>query len=65
MIYGLLETLQYEIEPEKRVVIHFGWPSSSWLDRMSIGFMTFKLMRLPRRFKKFDFVIERFKTAAN
>lgn len=58
MIYGLLETLQYEVEPDKKITIHFGWPSSSWIDRISIGFMIFKLMRLPRRFPKFDFVIE-------
>ncbi len=58
MIYGLLETLQYEVEADKKLTIHFGWPSSSWLDRMSIGLMTFKLMRLPRRFKKFNYVIE-------
>lgn len=58
MIYGLLETLQYEVEEDKKITIHFGWPSSSWLDRMSIGLMTFKLMRLPRRFSKFNYVIE-------
>jgi len=61
MIYGLLETLKYEVGPEKRITFHFGWPSSSWIDRMSIGFMIFKLMRLPKRFPDFDFVIEHFK----
>jgi len=63
MIYGLLETLQYEVEPEKKITVHFGWPSSSWIDRISIGFMIFKLMRLPKRFPKFDFVIEHIKRA--
>ena len=58
MIYGLLQTLQYEVEPDKKITLHFGWPSSSWIDRLSIGFMIFKLMRLPRRFPKFNFVIE-------
>ena len=58
MIYGLLQTLQYEVEPDKKIVLHFGWPSSSWIDRISIGFMIFKLMRLPKRFPMFDFVIE-------
>ncbi len=63
MIYGFLQTIQYEVEKEKKVTLHFGWPSSSWIDRMSIGFMIFKLMRLPKRFPNFDFVIEYFKKA--
>jgi amino acid transporter len=58
MIYGLLDTLQYEVEPDKKLTLHFGWPSSSWIDRISIGFMIFRLMRLPKRFPKFNFVIE-------
>jgi len=37
--------------------VHFGWPMSSWLDRLSIGVMVFNLMRLPRVFPKFQFVI--------
>lgn len=58
MIYGFLETLKYEIEPDKKLTLHFGWPSSSWIDRISIGFMMYRLMRLPKRFPKFNFVIE-------
>jgi amino acid transporter len=55
MIYGLLETLNYEIEPEKEIHLHFGWPLSSWIDRISIGLMIFKLMRMPRKFPRFHF----------
>lgn len=55
MIYGLLETLNYEVEPEKEIHLHFGWPLSSWIDRISIGLMIFKLMRMPRRFPRFHF----------
>jgi hypothetical protein len=58
MIYGLLETLSYEVEPEKELHLHFGWPLSSWIDRISIGFMIFKLMRLPRRFPRFHYHID-------
>jgi hypothetical protein len=39
------------------VFVHFGWPLSSWLDRLSIGVMVFNLMRLPRRFPQFAFDI--------
>jgi len=55
MIYGLLETLNYEVEPEKEIHLHFGWPLSSWIDRISIGMMIFKLMRMPRKFPRFHF----------
>jgi hypothetical protein len=43
--------------PESQITVYFGWPMSSWLDRLSIGVMVFNLMRLPRIFPKFQFVI--------
>ncbi len=55
MIHGLLEMINYEIEPEKEIHLHFGWPLSSWIDRISIGLMIFKLMRMPRKFPRFHF----------
>ncbi|MGE5352749.1 MAG: APC family permease [Acidobacteriota bacterium] len=58
MIIALLKTLDYEMPPEKRLHIHFGWPLSSWLDRMSIGVMIYNIINLPRKFPKFNFVIE-------
>ena len=54
---GLLKVIEYELA-DRRVVIHFGWPLSSWLDRMSIGVMVFNIMRLPRKFPRFDFHID-------
>jgi len=42
------------------VIVHLGWPMSSWLDRFSIGVMVFSLMKLPKLFPEFDFVIEHF-----
>jgi len=56
-IIGLLKVIDYEL-PERKVGIHFGWPLSSWLDRMSIGVMVFNIMRLPRKFPRFDFHID-------
>ena len=54
---SLLNLIEYEM-PENEVTVHFGWPLSSWLDRLSIGVMMFKLMRLPRRFPQFNFVVD-------
>jgi hypothetical protein len=54
---SLLNLIEYEM-PEHEVTVHFGWPLSSWLDRLSIGVMMFKLMRLPRRFPQFNFVVD-------
>ncbi|MGO9569929.1 MAG: APC family permease [Desulfomonilaceae bacterium] len=54
---GLLKVIEYELG-DRKVVIHFGWPLSSWLDRMSIGVMVFNITRLPRKFPRFDFHID-------
>jgi amino acid transporter len=51
---NLLKIVEYELA-DRRVFVHFGWPLSSWWDRMAIGVMVFNLMRLPRLFPKFDF----------
>ncbi|MGO9116869.1 MAG: APC family permease [Desulfomonilaceae bacterium] len=56
-IVGLLKVIDYEL-PDRKIVIHFGWPLSSWLDRMAIGVMVFNIMRLPRKFPRFDFHID-------
>ncbi len=58
-IMELLYVLKYEL-PDREITIHFGWPLSSWLDRFSIGVMVFSIMRLPRMFPEFNFVIEYF-----
>jgi hypothetical protein len=56
-IVSLLKLIEYEM-PEQKVRVHFGWPLSSWLDRLSIGVMVFNLLRLPRRFPQFRFTID-------
>jgi hypothetical protein len=56
-ITALLKVVEYELA-DRVIVIHFGWPLSSWLDRMAIGVMVFNIMRLPKRFPGFDFHID-------
>ncbi|HEX9655899.1 MAG TPA: amino acid permease [Bacteroidota bacterium] len=56
-ITELLYVLKYEL-PHKRITLHFGWPLSSWLDRFSIGVMVFSIMKLPKLFPEFSFVME-------
>jgi len=58
-ITEILYTIDYEL-PDKKVVVHFGWPLSSWIDRLSTGVMVFSIMRLPKLFPRFTFVIEYF-----
>jgi len=53
---SLLKVVEYELA-DRQVVVHFGWPLSSWFDRMAIGVMVFNLMRLPRLFPRFEFDI--------
>jgi hypothetical protein len=52
----VLRIVQYEL-PDRNVTIHFGWPLSSWLDRLAVGVMVFNLMTLPRKFPQFNFEI--------
>jgi hypothetical protein len=54
---SLLRVVAYELG-DRHVVVHIGWPLSSWLDRLAIGVMVFNLMRLPRLFPQFEFLIQ-------
>ena len=56
-IVNILRVMEYEMG-DRNVVVHFGWPMSSWLDRMSIGVMIYNLLKLPRQYPKFKFAIE-------
>jgi hypothetical protein len=53
---AFLKVVEYELA-DRSVTIHFGWPMSSWSDRLAIGVLVFNLMRLPRLFPSFDFSI--------
>ena len=56
-ILSILYTVNYEF-PDKKIVVHFGWPMSSWIDRASIGVMIFSIMKLPSLFPEYNFIIE-------
>lgn len=58
-ITEILYAIDYEL-PHKKITVHLGWPTSSWIDRLSIGVMIHGIMRLPNLFPRFDFVIEYF-----
>jgi hypothetical protein len=57
---SLLKVVEYELA-DHQVVVHFGWPLSSWWDRLAVGVMVFNLMRLPRMFPQFDFDMHYFR----
>jgi hypothetical protein len=56
-ITALLALVQEELGG-RPVVIHLGWPTSSWLDRMATGIFVWNVLRLPRAFPKLSFKIE-------
>jgi amino acid transporter len=58
-ITEILYALDYEL-PHKKITVHLGWPTSSWIDRLSIGVMILSVMRLPKIFPRFNFAIEYF-----
>ena len=54
---AVLALLQEELEG-RDVHVHFGWPTSSWLDRLAVGVFVANLMRLPKQFPKLAFSID-------
>ncbi len=59
-IVAILGLILYEMD-NKNITCHFGWPTSSWYDRLSTGVMVFQFMRLPKMFPKINFKMEQFK----
>lgn len=57
IIHSLISNLKYDF-PKRDITFHLGWPTSSWIDRLSIGVMVLSLMRLPKAFPQYNFVIE-------
>ncbi len=55
-LVALLRVVEYEFAG-RQVTVHLGWPMSSWLDRIAIGVMIFNMMRLPRLFPQFRFIM--------
>jgi amino acid transporter len=56
-IRAILSLLAEELEG-RDVHVHFGWPTSSWLDRMAVGVFVASLMRLPKAFPRFTFSMD-------
>src|SRR5439155_23289382 len=56
-LVAFIDLMRYDF-PDKQITFHLGWPTSSWIDRISTGVVVFSLMRLPRRFPMYDFLIE-------
>ena len=56
-IDAILELLEEELGG-RDVTAHFGWPTSSWLDRMATGIIIANLMRLPGIYPRIRFQIE-------
>jgi amino acid transporter len=56
-ITAILTLLQEELDG-REVTVHFGWPTSSWLDRMATGVFVANIMRLPAAFPRLRFAIE-------
>jgi amino acid transporter len=56
-IREIIELVHYEF-PGRSITFHFGWPLSSWWDRLSTGVMVYGLMKLPKEYPEYDFVIE-------
>jgi amino acid transporter len=56
-ITAMLALLEEELEG-REVHVHFGWPTSSWLDRLAVGVFVANLMRLPKQFPQLDFSID-------
>ena len=54
---AVLALLGEELEG-RPVHVHFGWPTSSWLDRMAVGVFVANLMRLPKQFPTLTFSID-------
>lgn len=59
-IVAVLDLMVYEL-PHKNITVHFGWPTSSWMDRLSTGVMVFQFMRVPTLFPQVNFRIEQYK----
>jgi amino acid transporter len=57
-IRSILALLEEELSG-REVSVHFGWPTSSWLDRMATGVFVANLLQLPRRYPGLRFAIEK------
>jgi hypothetical protein len=62
-INAVLALIEEELG-ERDVTVHFGWPTSSWMDRIATGVLVAKIMRLPAAHPRLRFAIEHGRSAA-
>ena len=62
-ITAILALIEEELTG-RDITVHFGWPTSSWLDRLATGVLVWNLSRLPRKHPKLNFRIEYLPAAA-
>jgi hypothetical protein len=62
-ITAILTLIEEELSG-RDITIHFGWPTSSWLDRLATGVLVWNLSRLPRKHPGLSFRIEYMPPAA-
>ncbi|PMP93026.1 MAG: amino acid transporter [Hydrogenobaculum sp.] len=53
----LLEDINNQY-PDKIFNIHFGWPLSSWFERIFTGVMVYNILQMPKQFPNWNFFIE-------
>ncbi len=58
-IVAILHLLVYELS-YKNITVHFGWPTSSWFDRLSTGVMVYQFINLPKHFPTINYKMEWF-----
>lgn len=44
--------------PDKKLIVHFGWPLSSWWERLSMGLVVHRLIMLPKRYPDLEYHID-------
>jgi len=62
-IRSILALLEEELSG-RDVTVHFGWPTSRWLDRMATGVFVANLLQLPQYYPGLKFAIEHASRAA-
>ncbi len=56
-ILAILALLEDEFAG-RNITVHFGWPTSSWLDRLATGVLVWNLTRIPKKFPRLRFAID-------
>jgi hypothetical protein len=60
-VYSSMRSILALLEDElsgRNVTVHFGWPTSRWLDRLATGVFVANLLQLPQQYPGLQFAIE-------